>query len=285
MKNYLPLVEVLILFASINVYAQTEKVYLWPEEVPGEMEPKHDAVQTPDTSGGVIRLTDVTNPVLSIFEPEESNKNGAGIIIAPGGGYQILAIDKEGYEIAEWLNKLGYTAFVLQYRVPQKQEQALIDMQRAVRFVRSKADEYELDTSKIGVLGFSAGGSLSARISTRFDEVLYEPIDEMDVESARPDFAVLIYPAYLDLGEDGTVTPELNLEAEVPPIFFFATKDDPYTGSSHVFSQALYKKGLDYELHIYPQGGHGYGMRKGNPAAEIWPELAADWLNRVVFER
>jgi acetyl esterase/lipase len=269
----------IMLFFSIMIQAQTrDTIYLWPDKVPGEKEAKHEPVQTDNTKGNVIRLTNVTNPALVVFEPVKQNDSGVGIIICPGGGYNILAIDLEGYEIAEWLNDLGYTVFVLQYRVPQKQEGALNDIQRAIRMVRSNASEYRLNSGKIGVLGFSAGGSLCARASTRFTSDTYEKTDHIDSFSSRPDFAMLIYPAYLDKGENRNITPELQITKETPPFFIFGTADDEYGNSPLVMTTALRDNKIPVELHLLPGGGHGYGKRAGNIAAETWPISARKWL-------
>ncbi len=272
-----------LICVSITVSAQIpDTLFLWPDEVPGSSLPKNPPVQTPDTSRGIIRLTNITNPLLEVFESEASHKNGGALIIAPGGAYQYLAYNFEGTPIAKWLNTLGYTAFVLQYRTPDKELEALYDIQRAIRVVRGNAEKWGIDTDKIGVIGFSAGGSLSARASTRFEEDLYDHIDELDKISARPDFAILIYPAYLDRGRNKSLTPEITLDVDVPPIFIFATVDDPYTSSSLVFAKALYEEGLKYELHVYPEGGHGFGLRKGNSAAETWPGLVEQWLKNIL---
>ena len=233
----------------------------------------------PDTSRGVIRITDVTDPALLVFEPPSDLKNGASVIIAPGGAYQYLAVNIEGHEIAAWLNSLGITAFVLEYRVPQKQEEALWDMHRAIRLLRAKSDEFMLDASKIGVMGFSAGGNLSAKAGVLFDQETYPKQDTIDVESARPDFALLIYPAYLADGENQAITPELAHIQNSPPMFIFTTADDPYsTTSALIFGKKLADINADVELHMLPKGGHGYGLRTGNPAAEVWPGLAQKWL-------
>lgn len=260
-----------------------ETIYLWPDQVPNETSEKHDAIQTSDTSNNVTRLTDVTNPILEVFKPDPSKNNGAGIIICPGGGYQILAIDLEGYEIAKWLNKLGFTAFVLQYRVPNKQQGALMDVQRAIRLARSSAQDYNMNPEKIGVLGFSAGGSLSARASTNFNKETYKKIDAVDTHSSRPNFAVLIYPAYLNKGENNAITPELTIIEKTPPMFIFATADDRYANKgSLVLSQELMKAKVPVELHVIPSGGHGYGLRKGNIAADTWPRLTENWLKNII---
>lgn len=273
----------LILFIPIADYAQTkDTIYLWTGKVPGENEVKHEPLQTSNSKGNVIRLTDVTNPAIIIFEPDESVNNGAGIIICPGGGYDVLAIDKEGYEVAEWLNKLGFTTFVLQYRVPNKQKEALYDIQRAIRVIRNRAATWKLNPSKLGVLGFSAGGSLSARVSTSFTIETYSKRDTIDSISCRPDFALLVYPAYLDKGENRSLTPTLLVDNNTPPMFIFGTADDSFGNSSLVMATALRDNKIPVELHLLPNGGHGYGLRHGNIAAETWPLLAEIWLKKII---
>ena len=266
----------LFAFTTMAISQTTDTLYLWPGEVPGESAPKSDPVQTSNISGNVTRLTDITNPALIVFEPDVSLRNGAAVIVCPGGGYNILAIDKEGYEIADWLNSLGFTAFVLQYRVPNKQTEALYDLQRAIRLLRSQASTWGLE--KIGVLGFSAGGSLGASAATRFAEDTYPKSDQTDQASSRPDFGLLIYPAYLDKGENRTLTPELTLSADTPPLFLFGTADDTHGNSVLVMAGALRDHKIPVEMHLLPEGGHGYGLRPGNIAAETWPGLAENWL-------
>ena len=261
---------------------QNETIKLWPGAVPGETEIKHPPLQTEDTTGNVTRITNITDPAIIVFPASAGNNNGAGIVVCPGGGYRILAIDKEGYEIADWLNKLGFTAAVLQYRVPQKQEGALQDVQRAIRIMRSKASKWKMDPNKLGVMGFSAGGSLSARASTLYNEKTYPKVDAADDLSCRPDFALLIYPAYLDQGENRTLTPELKVDKNTPPTFIFQAADDRLGNSSLVYAGALRDANVSVELHLVPTGGHGYGMRPGNEAAETWPGLAENWLDRIL---
>lgn len=270
-----------ILFTVTGMHAfsqQNDIIHLWPGAVPGETAPKKAAVTTPDKRNDVTRLTDVTDPVLQVFKPAAGRSNGIGIVICPGGGYSILAINLEGYEVAKWLNGLGYTAFVLQYRVPQKQEGALQDVQRAIRIVRSRAREWKLQPEKTGVIGFSAGGSLSARASTLYNKDTYPKTDNADTISCKPAFALLIYPAYLDMGSNRTLTPELVVDVHTPPMFLFATADDPYSNSALVMAGALRDAKVPVELHFYTSGGHGYGLRSGNSAAETWPKLAEKWL-------
>jgi len=268
---------------SISSYSQNQKpVYLWPGQVPGETGSKHDPVQTPDNEREVIRLTDVTNPGFLVFKPSKENNNGAGIIVCPGGGYEILAINLEGYEIADWLTKQGFTAFVLQYRVPKKQEGALMDAQRAMRIIRNDAVKYGLKPHQLGIMGFSAGGSLSARAATQYSKKTYSPVDKSDSLACRPDFALLIYPAYLDLGTSRSLTPELTVNQNTPPMFLFATADDTYSNSALVMATALRDAKVPVELHLLAKGGHGYGLRQGNIAGETWPKLAEIWLKGII---
>jgi len=275
---------ILLLMTGMQVFSQDKDIiHLWPGSVPGETAAKRPATPTSDSSNGVTRLTDVTDPTIQVFKPEGKG-NGAAVVICPGGGYQILAINLEGYEIAKWLNKLGFTAFVLQYRVPKKQEGALQDVQRAIRIVRSQAKQWQLNPEKIGVMGFSAGGSLSARISTLYNRDSYTKIDAADEVSAKPAFTLLIYPAYLDQGPNRTLTPELAIDAGTPPMFLFATADDPYGNSALVMAGALRDAKVPVELHFYAHGGHGYGLRAGNSAADEWPSLAGKWLQKTVLQ-
>ena len=272
----------LLMAISGSAFGQDSTViHLWPGKVPGESRQKHSAVVTDDHSKSTTRLTDVTDPVMTVFRPKKAKANGKAVLVCPGGGYKILAIDLEGYEIAHWLNGLGITAFVLQYRVPDKQEGALQDAQRAIRLIRKNASRWRIDPDSIGIMGFSAGGSLSARLSCNFNKATYAPIDDADQLSARPAFTLLIYPAYLDKGPDQSLTPELTLSADTPPMFLFQTADDPYGHSSLVMAAALQENKTPVEQHLYPEGRHGYGLREDNPAGKIWPVLAARWLQHI----
>jgi acetyl esterase/lipase len=274
---------ILAMAVTFNGFAQKMNlVHLWPGKVPGEKAAKHAPIISGDTSNNVMRISEVTDPSYIVFEADPSHNNGSAVLICPGGGYNILAMDLEGYEIAKWLNKSGYTAFVLQYRVPQKPEGALQDAQRALRLIRSEASIYKIDPGKIGIMGFSAGGSLSARASTRFNEKIYPAIDKVDELSAKPAFTMLIYPAYLDNGPNKSLTPELTISSETPPMFIFQTSDDPYGNSALIMAGALRDAKVPVELHIYPEGGHGYGLRPGKLAAVSWTRLAENWLKRTL---
>ena len=270
----------ILLICSLGALSQKKDlIYLWPGKVPGELKEKQPATIDTIRKDNVLRYNEVTNPAIELFLPDPSVKNGSAIIICPGGGYKILAYDKEGTEIAAWLNKLGFTAFVLQYRIPDKKDGALQDIQRAIRLVRSTSKKWNLNPEKIGVIGFSAGGSLSARASTLFNKRIYPAVDKADSLSCKPDFTMLIYPAYLDQGSEFSLTPELQISNEVPIMFIFQTADDPYGNSSLVMAGALRNAKLQVELHMLSKGGHGYGLRPGNTAAETWPLLAEKWLS------
>jgi acetyl esterase/lipase len=276
------LLIILLTIGSATIYGQNkELVYLWPGKVPGELKEKQPPVKDAPRNDNVLRYSEVTNPAIEIW-PAGENNNRAAFIICPGGGYRILAYDKEGTEIAAWLNKLGFSAFILQYRIPDKREGALQDAQRAIRIVRMNAAKWNIDPEKTGIMGFSAGGSLSARTSTMFSKRTYSPVDKADSLSCRPSFTMLIYPAYLDQGPGNSLTPELELTKETPPMFIFQTADDQYGNSALVMAAAMRNAKLPVELHLMPAGGHGYGLRPGKDAPEAWPLLAEKWLNRIL---
>jgi acetyl esterase/lipase len=273
--------SLLLLFLGVIVtnqlLAQNDSVYLWTNEVPGEIKPKSSPVLATVDDGG-IRVVEITNPFLAVFLPKASNKNGKSIIVCPGGGYVRLAVHKEGYTIANWLTELGYTVFVLQYRVPNKRDGALHDLQRALRLIRANAKTYGLDAARVGAMGFSAGAHVVARASLSETIPQYPIQDGADRESARPDCMVLIYPAYLDGGPDKTLSPDLKASGAAVPTFIFQTRDDTYVHSSFALATALHDVKANVELHLLPKGGHGYGMTAGNDAAETWPNLLHHWL-------
>ena len=273
-----------VLLIGVGYSQGREIIYLWTDKVPNQSEAKAEAVVSDDKKGNVTRIEKVSNPALVVYEANPKRKNGAAVIICPGGGYSILAIDKEGYEVAEWLSQLGYTAFVLQYRVPNDELGALQDVQRAIRYVRGVSKGRGIKSDQIGVMGFSAGGSLSARASTRYLETMYEPVDKWDDLSARPDFSALIYPAYLDRGVGNSLTPELKINKKTPPMFIFVAADDKYANSSLVMGSARREHKVPFELHVLPEGGHGYGLRAGRRAAKTWPILCEKWLKLTVFK-
>lgn len=254
-------------------WAQESERNIWPDKRPAEVTLEKGKMKQEMGDDGILRIQQMPVPTLQKFPVVKSPK-GKVVIVCPGGGYQILAVNHEGTEIAQWLNALGYTAYVLRYRVPDNREGALQDVQRAIRIARA-----ENPGKQVGVMGFSAGASLTARAATRFQSPSYTATDETDTQSARPDFAALIYPAYMDEGEHHTLTPELTITEQTPPFFVFQTADDPYGNSALVISQALRSHKIPVQLHIYEKGGHGYGLRANlAEAASKWPKLMEEWL-------
>lgn len=254
-------------------WAQESERNIWPDKRPAEVTLEKGKMKQEMGDDGILRIQQMPVPTLQKFPVVKSPK-GKVVIVCPGGGYQILAVNHEGTEIAQWLNALGYTAYVLRYRVPDNREGALQDVQRAIRIARA-----ENPGKQVGVMGFSAGASLTARAATRFQLPSYTATDETDTQSARPDFAALIYPAYMDEGEHHTLTPELTITEQTPPFFVFQTADDRYGNSALVISQALRNHKIPVQLHIYEKGGHGYGLRANlAEAASKWPKLMEEWL-------
>ncbi len=257
---------------------------LWPGEAPGEAG-KIDEEKTEKKD--VLILSNVSKPTLTVFRPDPAKATGASVVICPGGGYSILAIDHEGEQVARWLNSIGVTGVVLKYRVPRREgtprdqppPQALMDAQHAVSLVRSRADELGLDRGRVGILGFSAGGHLAAWAMTNPDQRAYPPIDPADRASCRPDFAVLIYPAYLLRKGTDQLAPEIRANAQTPPTFFAHAGDDPITVESSVqLYLALKRAGVPAELHVYAAGGHGYGINPGPRPVATWPGRVEDWM-------
>ena len=260
---------------------------VWPAKAPGETGSigEEKLVEAKPGQRQVMRITDVTRPTLSVYRPEKANDTGAAVLICPGGGYSILAWDLEGTEVAEWLNSIGVTGIVLKYRVPRRADlpkhlAPLQDAQRALSLVRSKAAEWKLDPKRIGMLGFSAGGHLSATASTNFDERQYEKLDEVDTVSCRPDFTVLIYPAYLV--ENDKLAPELRVTSQTPPMFFAHAGDDRLGPENSLgLYLALKRAGVPGEVHVYSSGGHGFGLRPSEHACSTWPERCEAWLKSL----
>ena len=272
------LLTLLLLISNQSLYAQTDSVYLWPNAVPGEAKPKSKPIVT-TIEDGTTRVTEVTNPFFAVFAPKADKKNGKAMVVCPGGGYVRLAVDKEGYTVANWLTGLGYTVFVLQYRVPDKRVGALQDIQRSLRLIRYNAKKYEIDPNKIGAMGFSAGADVVVRCEMKDSVETYYPVqDAADKEYGKPNCMVIIYPGYLSGGTNRSLTPGLNATDKTVDTFIFQTMDDGSAQSSLALGMALKDAKANVELHMLPKGGHGYGMYPGNKAAETWPGLLEAWL-------
>lgn len=277
--------------------AEPMVVDLWPEKPPGfqvEGGPERDTTG-PDGRGvagrSVIRLGDVSKPQLHVYQPAEGKRNGTAVVICPGGGFNILAWDLEGTEVAEWFNSLGVTAAVLKYRVPTRSADPnwlppTQDAQRALSLVRAHADEWQVNPERVGILGFSAGGRTAAMATVNPSKRLYEKVDATDEAAHRPDFTVLVYPAYL-VDDKGTLLPEVTVSKETPPTFLVHAYDDGVTPKSSVqFFLACKDAGVPAELHIYDTGGHGYGLRKTEQPVTRWSERCAEWMkSRGLLEK
>lgn len=267
----------LLLIPFQHLRAQTDSVYLWPGVVPNETKPKSPPVST-TLDDGTIRIVEVTDPFVAVFAPQSSVKNGKGILVCPGGGYVRLAIHKEGYAVAEWLTKLGYTVFVLHYRVPNKRDGALQDFQRSLKLIRQNSKVYGIDPANLSAMGFSAGAHLVARAGMTPAVQHYPAHDISDKQPGIPDRMILIYPAFLSSGAHNSLTPELQASDKTVDTFIFQTMDDSYVSSAFALATALQTAKANVTLHMLPKGGHGYGLYPGNAAAEAWPKLLAAWL-------
>jgi acetyl esterase/lipase len=272
---------------------------LWPNGAPGAPANAPAEVDTTKPTDNLIagrpliRLGNVSNPTLTVYSahalgrPAPSGSSPA-VVVFPGGGYQILAIDLEGTEVCEWLNSINIACVLVKYRVPNtgpypKSAAALQDAQRAVGLVRQHAAEWHIDPNRVGVLGFSAGAHLAAALSTHFDKRLYDPVDAADQKSCRPDFAVIVYPGYLAIAEQKMATnPEIKPTVQTPPSFIVQAEDDPVhvENATNYFLQLKDAK-VPAELHIYAEGGHGYGLRRTNLPVTTWPDTATIWLRTI----
>ena len=266
--------------------AQDKPIQLFPKGAPGEQTKLIEkALPEGGKVGGasVLRLSGVSDPTITIYPASDEVATGAAMVVCPGGGYEILAYDLEGDEICQWLNEIGVTAVLLKYRVPrrtglEKHTAPLQDVQRAISLVRSKAEELNLDPQRIGVMGFSAGAHLAAMASTSYDKRTYPEVDAADKVSCKPDFCLLVYPAYLD-GPNFTIAPELKVTAQTPPTMLVQTEDDKsYINSSLFYYYALKEAGVPATMHLYSKGGHGYGLRDTGNTVNEWPYRAEEWF-------
>jgi len=293
----LPLIRLLaaaFLASTIAAPAASEPIALWTGVPPGEkggLPPEADLSKPTDNvvSGKpVIRIGNVSSPTITIFPPPPEKATGTAVMVCPGGGYHILAMDLEGTEVCEWLNSIGITAVLLKYRVPAREGQpkhgpALQDAQRAMGLIRQRAGEWGIDLERVGCLGFSAGGHLCAVLSASSGARTYEAVDDADKQSCRPNFMALIYPGYLTQKDKGdAVSPETAVSKETPPTFIAMTEDDPVRAETALFYYlALKNAKVSAELHLYPIGGHGYGMRRSPFNVSAWPQRVEEWMKSL----
>jgi acetyl esterase/lipase len=303
-KKHLLLTSVIAL--SVVASAQELTLPLWPAgKIPNAQ--KTSETERRDSSN-IISISRVQNPEIAIFFPAKRNATGQAVVICPGGGYGILAYDWEGTDIAKWFNSKGVTAIVLKYRLPNPKsnivphQSPLMDAQRAIRMVRANANKWNLKTDKVGIMGFSAGGHLASTAGTHFDNGNTSSPDSVERFSSRPDFMILMYPvitmskATMHSGSKNNLigekpdaqlanfySAELNVTKETPPTFFAHATDDksvPVENSLMLY-QALKDKAIPAEMHIYPKGGHGFGLALGIPATESWTDRCIDWLRAL----
>lgn len=278
-----------------------EQVPIWPGTAPDTVP---DA--KPESAGvNGVTVTDVSRPTMTVYAPVGHN-TGVAVVVFPGGGYKVLAMDLEGTEICDWLTSRGITCVLLKYRVPNsgptwekghrhypKVQTALQDAQRTLGLVRQHAAQWQVDPHKVGVIGFSAGGHLVAAVSTHFAQRTYKPIDDADKLSSRPDFAIALYPGHLWAHEDEdratrdetnmSLRSDIRVSADTPPTFLLQAEDDDVDGieQSLAYYIALQKAGVSTEMHLYAQGGHAFGLRPSKFAISHWPTLVEQWLHTI----
>ena len=280
---------------------------IWPEGVPGAINNPGYRMDTIFVNDSSPRILKVTDPTLEVFLAPEEKSTGTAVIICPGGGYGRLAIDHEGYDVAAWLNDNGITGIILTYRLPSdiimedKSIGPLQDAQEAIRIVRRHSREWNIDPSRIGVMGFSAGGHLASTVSTHFDEIVYSLADKT---SARPDFSILVYPVIsmdMEFSHPGSrenllgknpppdlvqrFSNELHVTPDTPPAFLVHSSDDRSVlpENSIRYMQALMKYEIPSEIHLYESGGHGYGLSRSKRTESTWPDACINWLRMRGF--
>lgn len=281
---------------------------LWPGTVPNALpHPPPESVGPPKGRDWWPRANNVSQPTMTMYPPKGRN-TGVAVVVFPGGGYRFLAMDLEGTEVCDWLTPRGITCVLLKYRVPgsgpwwdsehhrrvyPKVQTALQDAQRALGLVRQHAAEWHVDPHKVGVIGFSAGGHLAAAVNTHFDKRTYPRVDAADALSARPDFAIVVYPGHLwALEDDDEATrdetnlklrADIRVRADTPPTFLLQAQDDHVDGvlQSVAYYVALQKAGVPTEMHLYAQGGHAFGLRPSKYPVAQWPRLVETWLRTI----
>jgi acetyl esterase/lipase len=277
-------------------------VEIWPGKVPDEggdigaerirMSPALDRKQV-EVTEPTRMITDVTKPTITICRPSTEKSTGTAMVICPGGGYWNLYWELEGEEVAAWLNSIGVTGIILKYRVPRRADEPkgeparrpLADAQRAVSLVRSRAGEWGIHPERIGIVGFSAGGHLAIATATGFEKRTYEPVDDIDKVSCRPDFAIPVYSGYLKAKDKDELAPGLHIPSGTPPVFLVHGGEDIISPpeNSVLMYLALKRAGVPAELHIYAGAAHDFGVRRSDHPCSIWTESCANWLRNQGF--
>ncbi|MDO6811245.1 alpha/beta hydrolase [Zobellia galactanivorans] len=296
----------IVLAMSVNAFSQDAIIPLWPKDkIPNAVASDEKEVHE---RKDILRISKVQEPTIEVYLPSKKNATGQAMLIFPGGGYHILAYDWEGTDVAKFLNSKGIAGIVVKYRLPSsvsqtKQEDVpLIDAQRALRLVRSKAETFHIDPNKIGAMGFSAGGHLASTLGTHFEEKVYAPIDAIDALSARPDFLALCYPV-ITFDQSSThkgsqfnlltknpkpgalerFSNEKQVTANTPPTFLLHATDDKAVPveNSLAFYKALVENDVPATLHIYPTGGHGFSLGLKDPYLRTWTDNLCEWLRSL----
>jgi acetyl esterase/lipase len=298
-----------VAFLSLSALAAAAQSPPPPRYAPAPVDTAHGGREFhrlwPDGAPGAVGREPVDQPKITVYLAPADRATGAAVVVCPGGGYRVLASDHEGKQVAEWLNSLGVSAFVLQYRLGERYRHPapLQDAQRAIRTVRSRAKEWGVDPARVGILGFSAGGHLASTAATHFDEAgRPDAADPIERQPSRPDFAVLCYAviSFVDpvahagsrrflLGDpaDPALVELLSNERQVtprtPPTFLWHTADDASVPveNSILFFEALKKAGVPGELHVFPHGRHGLGLAPDDPVVSQWPRLCATWMQAL----
>jgi acetyl esterase/lipase len=308
MKPSIALLSLLITFTAAHAQQPAwqpspghTQIPIWPGPPPDARPPA--GPESAETTGADslvagkpwVSISNVAQPTITVYPPTGTN-TGAAVLVFPGGGYEILAIDLEGTEACDWLTARGITCILLKYRVPAPRSApnwgaypqspiALEDAQRAIGLVRLHAAEWHIDPHKVGVLGFSAGGHLVAAVSVHFAQRLYPPVDAADKQSCRPDFAVALYPGHLSFGKRLTINPDIqsHITRDTPPTFLLQNEDDHVdnVNDSLAYYIALKNAGVPVEMHLFAQGGHAFGLRRTKFPATAWPQLVETWLGSI----
>ena len=277
-----------LMMTVFTAHAELLTLPLWSGEAPGEKDQQVGEEKVEDRNNdGITRTSNVSKPTITLYPAPADKATGTAVIVAPGGGYGILASKHEGTDVCTWLNEIGVTAVLLKYRVPrrknlEKHHAPMQDAQRAVSLVRSKAAEWKINPKRIGLLGFSAGGHLTATVLTSNGSISF-PKEEVDQHSPIPDFGLLIYPAYLKSAKDpNTLVPEVGVDKNTPPSFVvIAHGDSRFVEGAALYYLAMQRAKRQCELHIYGKGGHGYGMKEIPERVGKWTTQAGGWMKEM----